>query len=246
MSTQRQATSIPADSGEPLSDRAVAEFLADRSDFFEHFPALLEQMRLPHSTGGAAVSLVERQVALLRQRNAKLERKLKELVSVARTNESLSGKIHELALDLIGVADAPEALAVIERSLEEDFGAHHSVLVLFYDGDSGNQPERIEARFVAQTERSDPGLKPFQTFLHGARPRCGQMRDAQRDFLFGRDNLEIGSAALVPLGENSELGLLAIGHREANHFHPAMSTDFLVRLGEIVYSALRRFPPAAA
>jgi hypothetical protein len=41
------------------------------------------------------------------------------------------------------------------------------------------------------------------------------VRDAQRDFLFGAGNVEIGSVALVPLGENSELGFLAVGTKFA-------------------------------
>ena len=64
------------------------------------------------------------------------------------------------------------------------------------------------------------------------------MRDAQRDFLFGTDNFEIGSIVLIPLGDRSELGFLAIGSRNADHFHPGVSIDFLARLGQLVASAL--------
>jgi hypothetical protein len=65
------------------------------------------------------------------------------------------------------------------------------------------------------------------------------VRDTQRDYLFGAGNVEIGSVALVPLGQKSELGFLAIGSRDSDHFHPGMSIDFLARLGELVSCALR-------
>ena len=54
------------------------------------------------------------------------------------------------------------------------------------------------------------------------------------------DDIEVGSVALLPLGESVELGFLAIGSRDAEHFHPGMSIDFLSRLGELVSCALRR------
>ena len=78
-------------------------------------------------------------------------------------------------------------------------------------------------------------------FLKGSGPRCGQIRDAQRDFLFGKETDEVGSAAMVPLGENAEIGFIAIGSADADRFHPGMSIDFLGRLGELVAEALKRF-----
>jgi hypothetical protein len=80
--------------------------------------------------------------------------------------------------------------------------------------------------------------KMFEALFEAAKPRCGQIRDSQRDFLFGVGTIEIGSAALVPLGKDSSAGLLAVGSPDAERFHPAMSTDFLARIGELVSEAL--------
>jgi uncharacterized protein YigA (DUF484 family) len=90
-------------------------------------------------------------------------------------------------------------------------------------------------------ERDDPALQSFATFLASSTPRCGQVRDSQRDFLFGPGTDEVGSAALVPLGPKCEVGFLAIGSVDARRFHPAMGFDFLARLGELVAEALKRF-----
>ena len=87
----------------------------------------------------------------------------------------------------------------------------------------------------------DDAIKPFDTFLLSASPRCGQVRDAQRDFLFGEQTNEIGSAALLPLGRKADIGFLAIGSADADRFHPGMSIDFLSRLGDLVAGALRRY-----
>ncbi|RLA35531.1 MAG: DUF484 domain-containing protein [Gammaproteobacteria bacterium] len=234
MSTQAKTEFVD----EELSESAVHDYLAEHPDFFERHGALLGSLRLPHVAGGA-VSLVERQVSVLRQKDLKLERQLKELLEVARANDGLAEKIHRLALSLIAADDLGSTLTIIEESLRTAFDANQSILVLF-----GN-PELFEdinaGRFFLPVERSDEGVKAFSTFLDGSGPRCGQVRDAQRDFLFGKETDEIGSAALIPLGEKSAMGFLAIGSGDADRFHPGMSIDFLSRLGELVAEALNRY-----
>src|SRR3984893_9187418 len=69
---------------EGLNDLNVAEYASTYPDFFERNGPLLAKLRLPHMReAGTTVSLVERQVEVLRERNQSLERKLKELVDVA-------------------------------------------------------------------------------------------------------------------------------------------------------------------
>ena len=46
--------------------------------------------------------------------------------------------------------------------------------------------------------------------------------------------------ALTPLGAKGSLGILAIGASDVERFHPAMSTEFLSRIGELVTYALMR------
>ena len=93
-------------------------------------------------------------------------------------------------------------------------------------------------RILRLINRNDPALTPFKTFLQSGVARCGRIRDAQRDFLFGTGNVEIGSAALVPLGPKAETGFLAIGNHDADYFHPGKSMDFLARLGDLVGCAI--------
>jgi hypothetical protein len=96
-------------------------------------------------------------------------------------------------------------------------------------------------RFFRVTERNDSAMRPFDTFLNGSSPRCGQVRDSQRDYLFRDDAEEIGSVALVPLGKKAEIGFVAIGSVDADRFHPGMSIDFLARVGDLIAGSLRRF-----
>ena len=234
MSTQRKTDF----SGNGMTEEAVHDYLQQHADFFERNGDLLDSMRLPHITGGA-VSLVERQVSVLRQKDLKLELKLKELLSVARANAVLQSKIHKLTLRLLTVPDLTSALTAVESTLRTGFDADQSILVLF--GDPRSFDDIRIGRFFRPVERNDDALKAFETFLSSDSARCGQVRDSQRDFLFGQDTDEIGSVALVPLGSHSKIGFLAIGSADSERFHPGMSVDFLSRLGELVAGTLQRF-----
>lgn len=235
MSTQRKAEYTL----DPASDEAVHEYLSEHPDFFERHDDLLDSLRLPHVTG-ATVSLVERQVSMLRQKDLKLERRLRELLEVARTNDVLAEKIHQLALRLLAAQGMQETLLACENALRTGFDADQSVLVLFA-ADPDVFKEVDAGRVFRAIERDHPALRAFDSFLSASTPRCGQIRDAQRDFLFGTETNEVGSCALVPLGTKCEIGFLAVGSADADRFSPAMSMDFVSRLGELIAVALKRY-----
>src|SRR5450755_4749716 len=172
--TTSQARGIKQDG---LNDSSVAEYLQAYPDFFERNGPLLTKLRLPHlRDAGATVSLVERQVEVLRERNQSLERKLKELVDVARANDALATRIHRLSQRLIQAHTLPEAIDAVETSLREDFEARNSVLVLFFD--ATRPMEAAPSRFLRTANPADAEIKTFDSLLQAGKPRCGQIRDA--------------------------------------------------------------------
>lgn len=221
------------------TEEAVRDYLRVHPEFFERHPRLLNTLRVPHATGDGAVSLVERQVATLRQKNLKLERKLRDLMDVARANDQLAARIHRLALALMAAESLSATLDCVAQQLRSDFGADHAVMVVF--GDDAGFAGIGERRFLQVLDREDTRLGPFETFLSSSRARCGRVRDSQREFLFGASAYEVGSMALLPLGPEAELGFIGIGSIDADHFHPSLSIDFLTRIGELIAAAMRRF-----
>ena len=234
MSTQAKPDYVD----EEPSEQAVRDYLATHPDFFEHNPQLLGSLNLPHSSGGT-VSLVERQVSVLRQKDLKRKRQLKELIEVAHANDALAAKIHELTLQLMAARDLKKTVTVLEEAMRTGFGADHALLIIFGDPEAFSDIDI--GRFFRVVLKNDPALKPFETFLGGSGPRCGQIRDSQRGFLFRGDAEEIGSAALVPIGRGAGIGFLAIGSVATDRFHPGMSIDFLTRLGDLIAGALKRY-----
>lgn len=218
-----------------IDDATVASYLEAFPDFFERHPQLLAKLRLPHERGDATISLIERQVEVLREKNRQLDRRFAELVENARANDALAEKIHRLARRLAGTRGQLDAVAAVEASLREDFDAAHSVLTLF---SSDPELKAHESRFLRVVRRDDLSLRSFEPLLASGKPRCGQVRDSQRDWLFGAGTVEVGSVALVPLGSGGNVGLLACGSGDANRFNPTMSTDFLTRIAELIAAAV--------
>lgn len=219
----------------PLSDAEVGDWLRANPDFFRRNSELLTSLRLPHASG-AAVSLIERQVEVLREKNQTADSRLAELVAIARSNEQLAAKIHQFARRLIRAPTRRAVLAQIERGFRDDFDTGHTVLLLFKGAPEG----AAELRFVRAVAADDSQLNGFENLLATGRPRCGQIRDSQRDFIFGPESASIGSVALVPLVGDSVMGLLVLGSVNRERFHPGMSTDFLALLGELISDALAR------
>jgi uncharacterized protein len=229
--TTREARGLAAADSE---EESIASYLQRHPEFFERHQALLARLKLPHARGSSTISLVERQIEVLREKQAQLEGKLAELVRVARANDAISERLHRFTRRLLRLVPRAESLARIEAGLREDFDAFHAVLVLI-----GAPSDAAAARFVRTVPVDDPNLKSFESLFASGKPRCGQARDSQREFLFGPEGLELGSVALVPLGEKGSLGLLALGSPDRDRFHPGMSTEFLARLAELVTDSLR-------
>lgn len=217
-----------------LTEADIAAFLRDHPDFFLRHADVLSKLRLPHASGGA-ISLVERQIEVLREKAQASEQRLAELVKVARANETLAGKIHQFTRALMAAPTRREVLAHIERGFREQFDAGQIVMLMF-----DSHPVDADQRFVRAVNPKDPELSGFETLLASGKPRCGQVRDTQRAFLFGPDAGEIGSLALVPLRGRTPVGLLVLGSNDRDRFHPGMSTEFLATLGELIGDALSR------
>jgi uncharacterized protein YigA (DUF484 family) len=214
-------------------EESIARYLQHNPDFFERHQPLLARLKLPHARTGSTISLVERQVEVLREKQSGVEQKLAEFVRVARANDALAEKVHKFTRRLVRARSRADVITQVEASLREDFDAFHSTLLLV-----GPPTDESGQNFLRMCTPEDPRLKSFETLFASGKPRCGQVRDSQRELLFGRDANDIGSVALVPLGDHGSLGLLALGSTDRDRFHPGMSTEFLARMAELITDAL--------
>ena len=212
-----------------LDAQAVADYLLAHPDFLRERRKLLTQLNIPHPAGGGAVSLVERQVEVLRQENRKLEQRLVDWMEIARANDRLLAHLHELAIAILGEADLEQRLEVLTRKLHSDFGADEAVLVRVGKGHDGAH--------VRYLERTDAGCDGILETLESGRPMCRPLSEKRRERLFP-GNKRLASAAFVPLGVGAANGFLALASNDPKHFHPSLDTTYLARLGELVTAAL--------
>ncbi len=217
----------------PQTATTVESYLADHPDFFLGREALLSRLRLTHPGSGAAISLIERQVALLREDNERLSAQLHELLEVARDNEQLTTRLHHLTLSLIDAATFEEVVDVLEDELHDQFRADAVELRLF-------SALAAEQQLANENQSGRPAeAAKFREFLERGSPLCGHLGSEQLVFLFGTLADDIGSAALIPVRGEGIVGVLAIGSRDTDRFHAGKGTHFLARLGEIVSRTLQ-------
>jgi uncharacterized protein YigA (DUF484 family) len=223
--TTSQQTQTPA---LPLEEKTVADFLRDNPEFFHNNASLLASLQIPHAVG-PAVSLVEHQVKVLRDQNSQLKRKLMDLVHVARDNNRLNERMHQLTLGLVKAHSLEALLDTLRENLLGEFRADTVVMRL-----SGMTEAQARECGVDLYEPDAAELQHFEVFLKTSRPQCGRFKQEQLQYLFGDQAQAIESAALIPLGYHGQQGMLAIGSREASRFHPGMGTLFLTHLGELM------------
>lgn len=203
---------------------AVAGYLLRHTDFLVHHPEVLAKMHIPHGAGGA-ISLIERQVAVLREQLGIERGRLNHLMARARDYDRLSNGLHKLTIQLIVARDIKQARQVLEKGLSEEFKADAVVLKLF--------PVEPDQR------ASDPLVSAFIDFIDRDRCLCGPLHPTQGEPLFGNAAPTIHSAALIPITGHDQTGVLAIGSCDAKRFSPDRGTDLLERLGAVVSAKLQ-------
>src|SRR3984893_2789629 len=97
--TSNQVRGLAADAA--TEEQTVAQDLQHNVDFFERHPQLLARMRVQHPRNASTVSLIERQVEVLREKYEAQEEKLADFMRVARANNVLAEKIHRFTRRLL-------------------------------------------------------------------------------------------------------------------------------------------------
>jgi uncharacterized protein YigA (DUF484 family) len=210
-----------------LDEQLVKDYLLANPQFFIQNADVLQTIRLSHKERGV-VSLVERQQELLRAKVQVLEEEITQLMSIARQNESIFLTFSELYLQLINSPD--------EATL------YQSMLDIL--SDKLNLPSIYLKRFAEQENQFHIPKAQLDTLL--------EHRFTRNDYYFGRlsaqeqyqlfpDNLDVKSAAVMLLGEEGEVGIVAFGSTDENHFFPGMDILFLKELRKILSLMLEKF-----
>ena len=227
---------VPAEASpsESLEAAAVAAYLEANPDFFVQHEELLPALRIPHQRGDT-VSLVERQMKILRERNIEMRHKLSHLMDVARDNDRLFEKTRRLILALMDATSLEETVIAVEDSLRQDFQVPFVSLILFSDN-----PMPV-GRWVSGSDAQTA----IGGLLSEGKTISGTLREHELDFLFGAEQRQqIGSTAVVALSHQGLHGVLAIASRDPAHYKSSVGTLFLTYIAEVLGRVLPRFTTA--
>ncbi|MBF8691300.1 DUF484 family protein [Pseudomonas sp. xss_4] len=214
---------IPQQAAE-LDAQAVVAYLRAHPTFFTEHDELLVEQHIPHQRGDS-VSLVERQLKLLRDRNIEMRHRLSQLMDVARDNDRLFDKTRRLILDLLDATTLEDVVMVVEDSLRQEFQVPFVSLILFGDNVAP------VGRWVSNAE-AQQAIGPL---LGSGKTVSGSLRDHELAFLFGEEQRrDVGSSAVATLEHQGLHGVLAIGSRDPQHYKSSVGTLFLSYIAEVL------------
>lgn len=204
-----------------MSDDEVVRYLQEHPAFFQQHPQLFTELHLPDPHQGNAVSLVERQAVLLRERVRGLEARLAELLRIGRDNDALARHLVAWTKALLAEPERGRLGLAATEGLKQVFGVPLAELRI-WDAARAHGPL---AEWVATL----------------AAPVCGTDLDlrALPDLADAWSNAR--SAALIPLrrGEDARpFGLIALGSSDPARFDATLGTAVLARIGELASAAL--------
>lgn len=206
-----------------ITEEQVVAYLQDNPSFFQQQDELLTQLRIPHSRG-SSVSLVERQVAVLRERNVEMRNRLKHLMNVARDNDRLFEKTRRLILDMLDAESIDELIGVVDDSLRHSFMVPFVSLILFSD-----------KQISAGRQHSLKSAQQQIGGVLGGKSLCGVLRPKELEFLFGAAQAKaIKSAAVVVLEHEEVHGVLAVGSDDQQQYSSSVDTLFLSHLADVL------------
>lgn len=212
-----------------LTDAEVISYLRLDPDFFQRHVNLLSELNLPHESG-AAVSLIERQIAILRERNMNMRRRMNDLMETAKNNETLFEKTRALTLELLHVEGLHALNEVLATYVLADFQADFVCCHL------------SRAHIQLDHLRGHEGALPHEPYLKtSSQPACATLRPDELARLFPiEEHGAEGSAVIAPLPFATGSGCLAIGSRDPAYFSSDMDTLFVSYIAEVLARVIAR------
>ena len=209
----------------------VAQYLQGNPQFFEEHAELISHLVIPHPHGGRTISITERQMLSLRDKNRQLEVKMNELLQFGEENDAISEKMHRLGVAMIAAASFQAVLHTLNFHLRDDFAIPQVALRLW------DRPENLQElpEFADVSEE----LQTFAETL--SQPYCGSTAGFETSSWFGDASKHVRSQALVAMRNGGgTIGMIALGSEDAQRFYAGMGTLYLERLGEMASAALAR------
>ena len=218
-----------------LNDREVAAYLLANPGFFIDRERLLLQIQVPHKSKGT-ISLVEKQLDVIRDRQKKTKKQLREFVDNAERNKEIFDKSRKLILSMMAAKRSSDFFSALEKGLKRDFRSKANSLVVF------GKTKQIN-HFTSQIP-AESAKKYLGTLMQNKTPSLGTLRPREQDFLFRDQSNKVKSAAVLSIRDkNKYIGMLAIGSSDPEYFTPDMDGIFISFIAEALGKLLPQHLP---
>ncbi len=214
------------------SAQDIAHFLQEHPSFFDEHAAVFATLHVPNPHGGRAISLAERQILTLRERNRSLEWRLNELVRNAGENATISQQVTAWSERLLRETDPGRIPGEIALGLAEQFKLDHAGLRLWnLPGVAGDGEHGYGAAVSDDVRTFADSLKT---------PYCGNDTGFEAVRWLDGTPKSLALVALRPQLDAPSIGLLILGSDDASRFTPEMGTAFLETIGRLASAVLQR------
>ncbi|CAA0078682.1 Uncharacterised protein [BD1-7 clade bacterium] len=218
----------------PLEAAQVEEYLRNNPTYFLEREHLLTELYLPHASG-EAVSLLERQVSLLRERNIDARKRLKEFLEQGERNDELFGNTRRVVTALLEARNLTDLVERLYASCQNEFGVEFQKFTLL-SRDGHHRQTQVRCVNLSEAETAVPVLSRIQQCV------AGIFREDELKLLFAGDHNGVGSALLLPVFVSGELvAVMAFGSSDVKYFNNEPDTLFLDFIGDVLGRLLPRF-----
>ena len=223
MSDQQQAGKLSVDQ--------VIAYLQEHPDFFKQHPELIADLNFRHETAGA-ISIVQRQIDMLRDQHNSNRKQLAELASQANHNEALLHRIKALTVASAAASSPEQVLESITKVIVNDFELDCVYLVVKQNSWTGNNDNVISLNEEQLVDLQD-GLCDLSVF-------CGRTPGKVKNLLSDKRANKAASMAMTKFKYQRVDSYLIIGSKDQNHFTNDMRTDFVSYIGQYLQALLSR------
>ena len=240
------------DFGQVLSTDEVIGYLTSNPEFFVSNQDVLARLRVPHNSG-PAVSLIEKQVSVLRGKCGQLETSLRDFIAVARQNESLHQRLHKLIQEIITAATIEDIVRLTQTRLRDNFSAENVHIMLIAPSPKraprrkASEPKGTASKIATRksaklpsvegatmVRSNDKRVREFADIFANGHTVCGMPTTAQLQAMIGKSYADVASAAIIPLHFERRLGVVMLTSKDESRFNVRKGVMFLNQMGDLL------------
>ena len=212
-----------------IGPREIAAYLRQNPDFLDRHPEVLRWLRTPaRELGDGVLDFQHFMLERLRSDLLRVQDEHRKLIALSRGNLAIQCRVHKAALTMLKATSFEHLLQIVTTDL--------AVLI-----DVDVVTLGIESTVTRTTRLPLPGIHLLRSGmideLLGADRDVVLCTDVKGDpTLFGAAAGLVRSQALVRLsfGRSGPAGIICIGTRKADAFHPGLGTELLSFLARAV------------